>query len=232
MCGRYVLDDPALAGEEFRIEISDTPWKPNYNVAPTQQVMVIHEHDGKRKAAEMQWQLIPHWSKSRKLKFPTINARSEGIAAKPTWREPFKRTRCIIPNSGFIEWKKLGPEKQPYLVYLKDKPIGGFAGIWDTWLDRDTGELLESCAIITTNANELVAPIHERMPVYLHEEEYDEWLDPENHNTGELERLLRPFPSESMAFHMIGKAIGSPKNNSPDLLKPVPDGEGASKGAG
>ncbi len=221
MCGRYVIDDPALAGEEFRIDISDVPWKPNYNVAPTQEVMVVHEHDGKRKAVPMQWQLIPHWSKSRKLKFPTINARAEGIAKKPTWRTPFKNSRCIIVNSGFIEWKKLENEKQPYLITLKNKPISGFAGIFDTWLDEETGETIESCAIITTTANEILNQIHERMPVYLHPEEYEEWLDPENHNTDALEELLVPYPSEAVNYFKINKAIGSVKNNAREFLKPL-----------
>lgn len=221
MCGRYVFDDPAIVREEFRIEISDVPWKPNYNVAPTHQVMVIHELDGKRKAVSMQWQLVPHWSKTRKLKYPTINARCEGIAEKPTWREPFKRSRCIIVNSGFIEWKKLPDGKQPYLIYLKDKKVAGFAGIFDTWLDKETGETTESCAIITTKANELIAPIHERMPVYLHDEEYDEWLDPENINTDELENLLVAYPGEAMMFHRIDTGIGSYKNNSPEFLESI-----------
>jgi len=221
MCGRYVHDDPSLAGEEFRIEVDSMPWKPNYNVAPTHQVMAIHEVDGARKAVSMQWMLIPHWSKERKLKFPTINARCEGVASKPTWREPFKRSRCLIANSAFIEWKKLEKYKQPYLIYLKDKPIAAFAGIFDTWLDKETGETLESCAIVTTEANELVAPIHDRMPVYLHPEEYDEWLDPENNNTDELQRLLVPYPAESMACHMIDRKIGSPKFNAPELLMPI-----------
>jgi len=218
MCGRYVYDDPSLAGEEFRIEIDDVPWEPSYNIAPTHKVMAIHEQDGKRKAVRMQWQLIPHWSKSKKLKYPTINARCEGIDTKASWRGPFKRSRCLIPNSGFIEWKKLKEYKQPYLIYIKDKPIAAFAGIWDTWLDQETGETLESCAIVTTDANDLVAPIHERMPVYLHPEEYDEWLDPDNHNTDKLQILLKPYPSESMAFHMIDRKIGSYKYNSSELL--------------
>jgi len=187
MCGRYVLNDPTLAGEEFRIEIDSPPWKPNYNVAPSQEVMVIDEQDGKRIAVSMQWMLVPHWSKTRKLKYPTINARREGIETKASWRTPFRRTRCLIPNSGFIEWKKIDSKtKQPYLIYIKDKPIAAFAGIWDTWMDKETGKTLESCAIITTEANDLVASIHDRMPVYLHPEEYDEWLDPDNHNIDEL----------------------------------------------
>lgn len=221
MCGRYVLGDRSDAGEEFRIEIDEMPWKPNYNVAPTHKVLVIHELDGKRKGVEMQWQLIPHWSKTKKLKYPTINARCEGIADKPTWRQPFKRSRCIIVNNGFIEWKRKKDSKQPYLIYLKDKKVAGFAGIFDTWLDKESGETIESCAIITTEANELVAPIHDRMPVYLHEEEYDEWLDPENTNTDELQNLLTPYPAGAMMFHRISNAIGSYKNNAPEFLESI-----------
>ncbi|MFV0387342.1 MAG: SOS response-associated peptidase [Pyrinomonadaceae bacterium] len=223
MCGRYVLDDPALAGEEFRIDISDVPWKPNYNVAPMQQVMVVHEHDGIRKAVPMQWQLIPHWSKTRTLKYPTINARAEGIVDKPTWRSPFRNMRCIIVNSGFIEWKKLGDGKQPYLIKIKDKRIAGFAGLFDTWLNEETGEIIESCAIITTSADEVLKPIHDRMPVFLHSEEYDEWLDPENHNVDELQNLLRPYPSTEIVFFEIDRAVGNVRNNSPEFLKPLKD---------
>ncbi|NNE98162.1 MAG: SOS response-associated peptidase [Pyrinomonadaceae bacterium] len=225
MCGRYVLDDPALAGEEYRIETDEVPWRPSYNIAPTQKVMVVRERpDGVREAVPMQWWLIPSWSKTDQRKYPTFNARCESLSLKPTWSKPFRQTRCIIPSSAFIEWKKLDSKtKQPYLIYIKDKPIQSFAGVWDSWTNRETGEVLESCSIITTEANDLVAEIHDkkRMPVFLHPEEYDEWLDPENHDTDQLERLFKPYPSEAMAAHKIGSKIGSPKHNSPELIEPI-----------
>ena len=185
---------------------------------------VRQNDDGLREAAPMQWQLIPYWSKTRKIKYMTNNARDDSLTDKPTWREPFKRRRCLIPNSGFIEWYK--PDKKtkiPYLIYIKDTPVQTFAGIWDRWRDKETGEVLESCSVVTTEANELVARIHDkkRMPVYLHPEEFDEWLDPENHNTDELQNLLRPYPSEEMTAHKIFPKIGSYQYNDAEYIEPV-----------
>jgi len=225
MCNRFVLGDPSLAGEEYRIDLEGFDWKPNYNIGPSTNIMTIRANEGgEREAVSMQWMLVPSWSKVKKLKYLTVNARDDSLLSKPTWREPFKRSRCLIPNSGFIEWKHLEDKtKEPYLIYLKDQKISSFAGIWDRWRDNETGETLESCAIITTDANELVGEIHakKRMPVYLHKSEYDEWLDPDNHNTDELQDLLVPYPSEEMAAHKIFPKIGSYKYNAPEYLLPL-----------
>lgn len=221
MCGRYVFEDPTIAGDEYRIEITEMPWEPSYNIGPFQDVMAIRELNGKREAVSMQWSLVPHWHTDGNVKW-TFNARSEDLVNKPTWRDPFKRSRCIIPNSAFIEWQARGTKKQPYLIFLKDRPVQSFAGLWDRWRNPETGEVLESCSVITVPANDLVAEIHDkkRMPVYLHPEEYDEWLDPDNNNTDELQNLLTAYPEEAMDCFEIDPAIGNIKNDYPELIKP------------
>lgn len=223
MCGRYVqtAKRQAILGE-FNVteNLANLPEVvPNYNVAPTQQVLVVREYDGERRLDYIQWKLIPFWAKQKKIKFSTFNARSEGLTEKATYRKPFKDSRCLIVNTGFIEFKKVKSGKDPYFIFPTDREVAGFAGLWDTWEDKETGEILDSCTIITTDANEVVKPIHpERMPVYLIKEYYDEWLDPENHDTASLQELLKPYPDELMEAYRIDRAINSVKNNSADLL--------------
>ena len=157
-----------------------------------------------------------------------INARSETLSDKPSFREAFKKRRCILPASGFYEWQKKGEGggnggggKQLYYFYLKDKDVFGFAGLWEEWLDNETGELLETCTIITTEANEVLEPVHERMPVILKPVDYDRWLDSAENNTERLQKLLVPYPAKEMSSHPVSTSVNYPDADSPDLIKPI-----------
>lgn len=225
MCGRYVQKAERERLEEyFKITsepVDESIYKPNYNVAPMQKVLVVRQAEDERTIDALQWSLLPYWSKERTLKYPTLNARGETIAEKASFKKPFERSRCIVPNTGFYEWKKIGKEKEPYLIFLKDNDVAGFAGLWDRWKDPLTGEIIESCTIITTEANELVHPIHDRMPVFLDPKDFDEWLDPDNNDTRGLQRFIRPYDADLMDCYKVSKDVGSVKNNYPELIKAI-----------
>ncbi len=239
MCGRFNLRaTPKEVAAAFRVR--DVPhFTPRFNIAPTQPVIVVRELGAQQLAIErevpltdasedrivrsatwMQWGLVPHWADDPSIGSRMINARAESVARKPAFRAAFRRRRCLIPASGFYEWKKTPGGKQPYHVYLPGRKVFGFAGIWEHWCGADGSELL-SCAIITTDANELVAQVHDRMPVIVPPEAYDLWLQPEGVSLHELESLLRPYPAGEMAMVPISRRINNPRNDDPECLRPV-----------
>lgn len=239
MCGRFNLRaTPAEVAAAFDVR-EVPPFAPRFNIAPTQPVIVVRELSAEQLAAElevplsessegrterqavwMQWGLVPHWADDPSIGSRMINARAESVAKKPAFRAAFRRRRCLIPASGFYEWKKTPSGKQPYHVYLPDEKVFGFAGIWEHWTGADGSELL-SCAIITTDANELVAQVHDRMPVIVPRDAYDVWLQPEGVPLRELEELLRPYPASEMAMTPISRRINNPRNDDPQCLRPV-----------
>lgn len=221
MCGRFVrIVDLREAGEIFRAAVIEADLKPSFNVAPSQPVAVIME-EGKRKIVSMQWGLVPHWAKDPKIGYKMINARMETITEKPSYRDAFKKRRCLIIADGFYEWKS-GPDgkKDPVYIYLKSKKTFGMAGIYEHWKSHE-GETITSCSIITTAANEIMKPIHERMPVILEAKDYDVWLDPENSDTEKLIGLLKSFPSENLKNHVVSNSVNSPFHNAEDCILPV-----------
>lgn len=166
----------------------------------------------------MKWGLVPSWAKDEKIGYKMINARSEGIETKPSFRAAFKRHRCLVPTTGFYEWKKVDAKmKQPYFIRLKSGEPFAFAGLWEVWGPDN----LETFTIITTENNELIEPIHTRMPVILHEKDEAVWLDPELHDADKLKELLKPYPSEEMEMYEVSTFVNSPKNESPDCIKPI-----------
>jgi putative SOS response-associated peptidase YedK len=191
MCGRFVYFRTwaDLRNTLGLLTAVDLP--PNYNVAPTQQVPVLREHEGKREGVAMRWGLIPNWAKDKKA--PQINARADTAATKPMFRAAFKKRRCLILADGYYEWKKAGKEKQPYFYRMKEDQPFTFAGLWETW--HGDGEPLETCTIITTDANELASAVHDRMPVILSGTDALAWIDP-GADPAALAQLLRPFSSE------------------------------------
>ena len=221
MCGRYTLkatSEQILAefkaarkqGEELR---------ERFNIAPAQIIPAVRQSSDSPELADFKWGLIPSWAKDAAIGNRMINARAESLLEKPSFRNAFRSRRCIIPSSGFYEWKREGDKgKQPFYFYLKDKPLFGFAGLWEEWTDKETGEPLESCTIITTKANEVLEPVHDRMPVILKPEDYDEWLDPKNADTDDLQELLKPFPSKEMSSHAVSRQVNSPTFDSPELI--------------
>lgn len=162
--------------------------------------------------------LIPSWAKDDKIGNKMINARAETVAEKPAFRSAFKSRRCIVPASGFYEWKKVERGKQPFYFYLKDKPVFGFAGLWEEWRDTESGEILETCTIITTEANEVLLPVHDRMPVILKAEDYELWLETKVKDQDKLENLLKPYPSEEMSSHQVGRQVNNPGIDSEELI--------------
>jgi putative SOS response-associated peptidase YedK len=178
----------------------------------------------------MRWGLVPSWSKDPKSGPPLINARADTVATKPTFRSAFRSRRCLIPADGFYEWQKTDttmnsagygsrPIKQPFHIRLNPDHPFAFAGLWERWEGADSSAI-ESCTIITTDANDLLRPIHDRMPVILHEEDYDRWLDPNESDAKQLESLLRPFPPEEMTAYPIGLFVNNARNDSLQCIAP------------
>ena len=223
MCGRFVNKaKKEQIKKEFHIETrSSVPDEKRYNIAPSQIIDVVLNEESKSILTQLKWGLIPHWAKDAEIGNKLINARAETLAEKPSFRDSFKTHRCIIPASGFYEWKKGKDGKQPYYFYLKDKDIFGFAGLWSEWTNKESGEVIETCTIITTEANEVLKPIHERMPVILKSESYDEWLDAKEKNTEKLQKFLVPYPAKEMESHAVSKSVNIPDVDSAELIKPI-----------
>jgi putative SOS response-associated peptidase YedK len=213
MCGRFTLRTSAqeVAKTFGLLEVPDLRLR--YNVAPTQQVLTITLQDGKRQGRLRRWGLVPSWADDPKIGYRMINARAETVADKPAFRSAFKRSRCLVVADGFYEWKKGADTKtkQPYYIRLKkDRPFA-FAGLAEHWTRN--GEAIDSCTLITTDPNELMAEIHDRMPVILPPEDYDLWLDPEFEGKEKLLSLLRPYPADEMKAYPISALVNSPKND-------------------
>lgn len=225
MCGRFAnRAKPEQIKKEFKISTNESfVSEPRYNIAPAQMIDVVFNRAESRILAPLKWGLVPSWAKEAPAA-GMINARSETITEKPSFREAFKKRRCIIPASGFYEWQTAASGKgvkQPFYFYLKNKDVFGFAGLFEEWLDKATGELLETCTIITTEANEVLKPVHDRMPVILHAENYDLWLDDKETATNRLQNLLAPYPGEEMSSHAVSRAVNSPASNEETLNHPI-----------
>jgi putative SOS response-associated peptidase YedK len=196
------------------------PLKPNYNMAPTQEAPTVRLMDGARAIDAMAWGLIPEWSPEFKMKFSTINARSEGVFESRLYKKPILQRRCIIPVSGFFEWKKEGTAKRPFKIFMKDSPIMPMAGIWTAWR-AGTPEEKRSFSIMTTSANDFMAKIHDRMPVILDKKQFDAWLDPEVHEQEAISAMLKPCPAKSLDAAEISTLVNSTKNNRAEVLEPL-----------
>jgi putative SOS response-associated peptidase YedK len=224
MCGRYrrTTREEELA-RRWSIPIPEQPDLPiSWNVAPTAEVLAIRlKRDTKAQSFDwLRWGLIPYWSKDKRIAYSTINARAETIDKTPVFRQAFQKRRCLIPADGFYEWRKTRPPKVPFHIALKDESPFCFAGVWEAWKDPSTGEWLRSCSIITTEANELVAQIHDRMPVILRESDFATWLGDTRET--DLKLLLRPYPPEVMQKWEISLRVNSAANNDPAIIDPVP----------
>lgn len=221
MCGRYGLNHPHPVLTDWYRATSMPELKPRYNIAPTMEILAVRETEDSRIGSMMRWGIIPHWATAGK-RFPVMNnARAETIAEKPTFSESFRQRRCLIPASGFYEWKTEGKRKQPYFISSRDGMPFSFAGIWSTWKAVDTGESIDSCAIITTECNALMQPIHERMPVILPPEDWAAWLDPEPKEDEILLSLLKPFDAEQMQAWAVSPAVGKVANQGEELIQPA-----------
>jgi len=225
MCGRFTTK---LTWQQLRdlYEITapeprqdELELKPRYNIAPSQTVPVVRLHPaGRRELALLRWGLIPFWSKDPKIAYRTINARAETVATAPAFRAAFKKRRCLIPASGFYEWKKLDDGKQPYFIGMRDGSSFAFAGLWERW---DKGEApVETFTIITGEPNPLVAELYNRMPVILDPSDYDAWLTAAD--TAIPQALLQPFPSQLMTAYPVSKRVNNTKNDDATMQQPTP----------
>ena len=214
MCGRYSFAvEDALIRERFGVRVHTAIYKARYNCAPGQDLAVISNEN----AGVMnfyRWGLIPSWAKEPGIGSKLINARSETILEKPSYRTAFAKRRCLVPADSFYEWRK-DKEKTPFRILMQDESIFSMAGIWDQWISPD-GEIIRSFSILTTTPNELMSSIHDRMPVILSPEDEQKWLDKPSRE--ELLELLKPYPVEKMKAHPISKLVNSPKNDNKEII--------------
>ena len=223
MCGRFTLrTNPHEFATLFGLNsVPDLP--PRYNIAPTQDVLCIRDSGAfdasARQAALLRWGLVPGWADDPKIGNKLINARSETVAAKPSFRSAFKRRRCLIVADGFYEWQRLAAGKQPWFFRLADDEPFAFAGLWETWSHGD-GPPLETCCLLTTDANTVVGAVHDRMPVILPPADHGRWLDPAT-DAKRLHALLRPYPADAMTALAVSPQVNSPRHEGPELLAPA-----------
>jgi putative SOS response-associated peptidase YedK len=223
MCGRYVISSPAETIRDLFEAMGPLPnLRPRYNVAPTDPVpVVLLDRETKaRKLDTLRWGLIPYWAKDIKIGATMINAKAETVAEKPAFREAFQSRRCLIPADAFYEWQKLDAKtKQPYAIVMKERSVFGFAGLWERWKDRANGEIVRSFSIITTEPNEVCAPIHDRMPVIVPPDDYGKWLGEVETDPVRLLGMLKPYPAERMEAYKVGPRVGNVKNDDPGLVE-------------
>ena len=214
MCGRFALHaHPQVIALQFALSAAPEI-APRYNIAPTSDVLVVRADDGKRLAARVRWGLVPRWARDPAIGAKLNNARAETVAEKPSFRDAFRRRRCLIPASGFYEWRREGSVKQPWYVYPAMGEVFAFAGLWERW--RGGGAPLETCAIVTTDANAVMAPIHDRMPVIVAREDYARWLDGAPGN--DVSDLLRPADAAAIAVRRVSRAVNNARNENPALI--------------
>jgi putative SOS response-associated peptidase YedK len=222
MCGRYSFTLPPEAIRDLFRVLTVLNLQPRYNIAPTQMVPVIGlEPNGERALKMFRWGLIPRWSKAMPASAPLINARSEGIAGSKMFGEAFRKRRCLVPADGFFEWNKDKKDKRPWRIVDPERPAFAFAGVWEGWRNPE-GEITRSFAIITTNANEKLAPVHDRMPVILKREDEDAWLDPGSAEP-RLQSLLAPYDAGKTALYRVDTRVNSVKNDDPACLSRIDD---------
>jgi len=221
MCGRFVLYRNL---EEIKgaFNIQQVGWEPgpSYNIAPTQDVAVVVQREGENFLEKMRWGLIPSWAKDPKIGSRMINARSETLGEKPSFKHPLKGQRCLVIADGFFEWTETDHGKAPMFIRLKSRRPLGLAGLYDVWVSPQE-EMIASCTIVTTRANDFMQPIHNRMPLILLKPQETAWLDPDTPRIDEWLSALTPYPSHEMEAYEVSRWVNSPQNNSPRCIQPV-----------
>lgn len=223
MCGRFVgfrkLEE---LKQYFPIDQSNCEATVNYNVAPTQEILAIARLDGANVLDKYHWGLVPFWAKDTAISYKMINARSETVASKPSFREAFKKRRCLILSDGFYEWKGRKGQKQPVFITTPDASPFAFAGLWEIWHDKQNQDTTyRSCTIITREAVGVVRELHHRMPVIMHPDAYVPWLDIDNRDPDALSSILQTNALTDLVFHPVDKQVNSVRNNDPSNIKPV-----------
>jgi putative SOS response-associated peptidase YedK len=220
MCGRFVLAStfPAIA-QEYNIDLTPSEFNPSYNIAPGQNIFLII-HDKSLRLIQCRWGFVPAWSNDHSVGYKMINARAETVSEKPAFKSAFKKHRCLIVADGFYEWRKKDKRKFPVYIHLKSGKPFGLAGLYNSWASQE-GEQICTCTIITTRANTLLEPIHNRMPVIIPKEKQDLWLDPEVQDKTIVLPLLEPYPSDEMKAYEVSPRVNSAGYNSPKNIKPI-----------
>jgi putative SOS response-associated peptidase YedK len=222
MCGRFTLIAPGEAVADL-FQLPETPiLAPRFNIAPTQPIAAVRVSSigGDRELTHFHWGLIPRWAKDPKIGSRMINARSETAAEKPSFRAAFKYRRCLVPADGFYEWQKLNGGKQPVRIQMDDGGLFAIAGLWEHWISADGSEI-ESCTLLTTEPNDFLRPIHNRMPVIISPDDFDLWLDPGAQHPGEVQHLLRAYPAEAMSHYPVSTHVNNPRNEDPLCIEPL-----------
>jgi putative SOS response-associated peptidase YedK len=220
MCGRFYLD---VANEKLKAhyQLRQVPnLVARYNIAPTQDIPVVRQSEQGRELVMLHWGLIPSWAREEKSHYSMINARAETVASKPAFRSAFRKRRCLIPASGFYEWQSQAKHKQPYAIAMQDGELFSMAGVWGHW-EGDDGKIIESCSIIVTNANKVLRPIHERMPVIIAPGDYEKWLTSRGVEIDNLTPLLLPYPSTGMRVYPVSRRMNNPVFDEPSCIEPV-----------
>lgn len=226
MCGRYSLfAEPEELARIFHLSLEEVArvftFGPRYNIAPTDPVLAVRcGPDAAREPVAVRWGLVPHWARDSEFGARTINARAETVATKPAFRDPFRYRRCLIPASGFFEWKKSPGGKQPYFFRLRDGGTLAFAGLWDKW-EGSPGAVVESCAIVTTRPNSLTRAIHDRMPVILRPEDHDDWLASRPLDPSRASQMMAPIPVHLLTGYPVSTRVGRVGTEGADLVEPV-----------
>lgn len=192
-----------------------------YNIAPSQDIAAVRLEEGRRCLRSLHWGLIPFWANDHKIGYRTINARSETAHTSPSFRAAFRSRRCLIPASGFYEWEKKQGAKQPFFIYRTDGQPLAFAGLWEHWQDKEGKEIIESCTILTTEASQPVSRLHDRMPVILEPEDFDLWLDPDQHDIKKLRDLMHPPAAAILSMHPVSRYVNKPGNEGKECIKPA-----------
>src|SRR3954452_22463657 len=222
MCGRFTLSTPAATLADI-FELPGMPEIPaRYNIAPTETVVIVRKPNPElpRELAMLHWGLIPSWSKDGKAGGRMINARSETASTSPAFRVALRQRRCLLLADGFYEWQRQERGKQPFYIRMRDGLPFAFAGLWERWKGA-SGTVIESCTLLTTQPNELMAPIHDRMPVILDPDDYALWLDPMVHDLDAIQPLLRPFDPAKMTDYPVTTLVNNPANDDPDCVRPL-----------
>ncbi len=219
MCGRYTLTKQEKRLQEYFGLTERLPFAPRYNIAPTQEAPVILMENAPQRRL-MRWGLIPFWAKDETIGNRLINARSETLADKPSFRKAFERRRCLVIADGFFEWARTKSGKSPVRIVLKDPEPFAMAGLWEKWLSP-MGHEVESFTIITTEANDLMAKVHDRMPVILPEANYEQWLELQSTNLKGLQTLLHPYAADEMEFYPVSAAVNNPRQDGPECVEPL-----------
>ncbi|TAJ06965.1 MAG: SOS response-associated peptidase [Nitrospirae bacterium] len=223
MCGRFSqTSSPEVVAEQFGFVGVPLFLTPRYNIAPSQPVAVVrtHHESGMRECVLLRWGLIPSWAKDQAIGYKMINARAETASEKPAFRGPFRSRRCLILADGFYEWQREGRRKQPFYIRLKDRRPFAFAGLWDKW-EPQGGEAVESCTILTTGPNDVLKPIHERMPVIVAPQAYSLWLDPTVQQVEAIRPILQPYSADRMEVYPVSLLVNNSRHNAPTCLEPA-----------